>query len=488
MKRLRFLALAIIPVLVITITAILPGNAVADTWGDTWPGAPSSEVNALAWAGSCLYAGSANGHIYRYDGGTTWTDVGNPTFSVNALIWTGSGLYAGCGNGHVYRYDGGNIWTDMGIVGGGASLSLAWAGYRLYSGNADDHVYRYDGGTTWTDAGNPGSGFVNGLVWTGSHLYAACTGSHIYQYDELTTWVDMGDLGSNVLSIAWSRVRSVQTNIYAGCTNKKVYRSSGGTTWTDIGTLTAAAHTLCFGGMKLYAGCSGGHVYRYEGGTYWTDIGTVDTQVNSLSHDGTYLYAGCFNGHIYKDQLVETVAAAVSGGHGILSPGTQAVNTGANATITIAADPGYHIASIIDNGVSKSPTSSYIIESVATDHSVVVKLEKDSSVFYFAEGTCRAGFEPYICIQNPGASDAIVTITYMLGDGNTKPQKLVVGPHSRSTVTVKSILGEGDDAAHDFSAKVECTNGQQIIAERPMYFNYKGVWTGGHDVVGFTPQ
>jgi hypothetical protein len=31
---------------------------------------------------------------------------------------------------------------------------------------------------------------------------------------------------------------------------------------------------------------------------------------------------------------------------------------------------------------------------------------------------------------------------------------------------------------------VECTNGQQIIAERPMYFNYKGVWTGGHDVVG----
>jgi len=23
-----------------------------------------------------------------------------------------------------------------------------------------------------------------------------------------------------------------------------------------------------------------------------------------------------------------------------------------------------------------------------------------------------------------------------------------------------------------------------IITERPMYFNYKGAWTGGHDVVG----
>ncbi len=33
---------------------------------------------------------------------------------------------------------------------------------------------------------------------------------------------------------------------------------------------------------------------------------------------------------------------------------------------------------------------------------------------------------------------------------------------------------------------VECTNGQSIIAERPMYFNYNGAWTGGHDVVGFS--
>ena len=58
--------------------------------------------------------------------------------------------------------------------------------------------------------------------------------------------------------------------------------------------------------------------------------------------------------------------------------------------------------------------------------------------------------------------------------------------NSRSTVGVKDKLGRGNDAAHDFSAKVECTNGQSIIAERPMYFNYKGVWTGGHDVVGAT--
>ena len=106
--------------------------------------------------------------------------------------------------------------------------------------------------------------------------------------------------------------------------------------------------------------------------------------------------------------------------------------------------------------------------------------------FYFAEGTTRPNFDPYICIQNPGGTDAEVTITYMKGDGTTDQQTLVVAKNSRSTVSPRAKLGTGDDPAHDFSAKVECTNGQQIITERPMYFNYNGVWTGGHDAVGAT--
>ena len=116
----------------------------------------------------------------------------------------------------------------------------------------------------------------------------------------------------------------------------------------------------------------------------------------------------------------------------------------------------------------------------------VVSTSSPPPAFYFAEGTCRPNFDAYICIQNPGGTDANVAITYMKGDGTTVPQGLTVGKNSRSTVNVKDVLGEGEDAAHDFSAKVECTNGQQIIAERPMYFNYHGAWTGGHDAVGAT--
>ncbi len=108
------------------------------------------------------------------------------------------------------------------------------------------------------------------------------------------------------------------------------------------------------------------------------------------------------------------------------------------------------------------------------------------TTFYFAEGTTRPGFDPYLCIQNPGDTDAVVTITYMKGDGTTTAQDWTVFPHTRLTVLPSGVLGVGDDTAHDFGTKVECTNGRQVFVERPMYFNYKEMWTGGHDVMGAT--
>jgi photosystem II stability/assembly factor-like uncharacterized protein len=115
------------------------------------------------------------------------------------------------------------------------------------------------------------------------------------------------------------------------------------------------------------------------------------------------------------------------------------------------------------------------------------------STYYFAEGTTRPGFEPYLCIANPGEAEAIVAIDYMLGDGTQKEQSLAVPPASRATVPASSVLGSADDDAHDFGAVVTCTNGQVIVAERPMYFDYRNSepdpvsmpsWTGGHCVVG----
>ncbi|HEY5532500.1 MAG TPA: hypothetical protein VIK22_10945 [Candidatus Anoxymicrobiaceae bacterium] len=106
--------------------------------------------------------------------------------------------------------------------------------------------------------------------------------------------------------------------------------------------------------------------------------------------------------------------------------------------------------------------------------------------FYFAEGTARPNFETYFTIQNPGTKTANVKLTYMTGAGTTKTQGIVMAAHTRSTVRPADVLGVAADAAHDFSTKVQCTNSQRIVAERPMYFNYNGVWTGGHDAMGAT--
>ncbi|MBU1672508.1 MAG: YncE family protein [Actinobacteria bacterium] len=136
--------------------------------------------------------------------------------------------------------------------------------------------------------------------------------------------------------------------------------------------------------------------------------------------------------------------------------------------------------------LSGATNRGYVADSNTNAVSVFFDGPSNTAKFYFAEGTCRPGFDPYISIQNLGTGTAIVTLSYIKGDGSHTGHTIQVSPSSRATVVVKDILGEGDDPAHDFATRVECSNGQKIIAERPMYFNYKGQWTGGTDVVGTT--
>ena len=119
-----------------------------------------------------------------------------------------------------------------------------------------------------------------------------------------------------------------------------------------------------------------------------------------------------------------------------------------------------------------------------TGGSDVVGASAPASDWYFAEGTCRKGFDTYLSVCNPDTNPATVKATYMKGDGTSAFQNMTVAPGSRGTLHPSDVLGTGDDLAHDFSAKVESTNGVGIVAERPMYFDYQGKWTGGSDVVG----
>ncbi len=100
--------------------------------------------------------------------------------------------------------------------------------------------------------------------------------------------------------------------------------------------------------------------------------------------------------------------------------------------------------------------------------------------WYFAEGTTNPGFQEYLCLGNPSDTVAELEITYIFSDGSTQNQQVSVAPNFRNTVNVNSIVGPGKDV----SIKVVVTNGTLTVAERPIYFAYNGVWTGGSDVVG----
>ena len=58
-----------------------------------------------------------------------------------------------------------------------------------------------------------------------------------------------------------------------------------------------------------------------------------------------------------------------------------------------------------------------------------------------------------------------------------------VGPDSRHTIEVDELPGL---ESTEVSAKIEAANNTGIVAERSMYFSYKGKWTGGHNTMGAT--
>jgi len=128
----------------------------------------------------------------------------------------------------------------------------------------------------------------------------------------------------------------------------------------------------------------------------------------------------------------------------------------AQVTFTSAGDP------------SKSATST-----------LTTTAKTDLPAFYFAEGTTRTNFQEYLCLGNSGDQAASAQVTYLFTDGTTKDASYSVPANSRSTVNVNSEVG----ADKDVSISI-LSNNPNLVAERPMYFNYNGQWTGGSDALG----
>ena len=493
-------------------------------------------VRCLAYDGSrnILYAGCENNNVYESDfDGAGWSSTGSLGSAVYSLAYDADRniLYAGCAAGNVFKNElKGAGWSTKGSLGPGPIYSLAYDPARniLYAGCASGDVYKNEfKGAGWSATGNLASPAYS-LAYDASRnvLYAGCAAGNVFK-NELrgAGWSTTGSLGAGpVYSLAYDPTRNI---LYAGCAAGDVFKNelkgAGWSTTGDLGSGPVYSLTCDEANNVLYAGTSGAstdNVFKknLSVSADWFVIGRlcgggggggVYALQNAETND--ILYAGTIdsplgNQDVYRFGLPsinqfdpvngkqgQTLDVEITGkntdfrsnvkahfsGSGIKVNSTKRVSaTKITGNISIAADAAlgqrdvwvtYKDSDGVEGRANMLPGALMVISNTA---------------FYFAEGTCRPGFDPYICIENPGSTDAEVTITYMKGDGSTDTQGVTVPKNSRSTVTVKNKLGEGDDTNHDFSAEVECTNGQNIIAERSMYFNYKSIWTGGHDVVG----
>jgi len=117
----------------------------------------------------------------------------------------------------------------------------------------------------------------------------------------------------------------------------------------------------------------------------------------------------------------------------------------------------------------------------------VVGANAPLNTWYFAEGTTRAGFDEWLCVQNPTGIDADVDFQFMLDGGQMDTESMIVPAHTRRTLHVPEVV----EAGRDVSVVVACAEAP-IVVERPMYFGLPApdgglAWTGGHDVLGGQP-
>lgn len=107
-----------------------------------------------------------------------------------------------------------------------------------------------------------------------------------------------------------------------------------------------------------------------------------------------------------------------------------------------------------------------------------------STEWFFAEGTTRENFKQYLCLMNPASEGLTATVTYLYEDGSSTTSEKLLAAASRTTIDVAA------DAGMDRDLSVIINASGPVVAERPMYFQYRtaggSLWKGGHNTTGAT--
>jgi hypothetical protein len=108
-------------------------------------------------------------------------------------------------------------------------------------------------------------------------------------------------------------------------------------------------------------------------------------------------------------------------------------------------------------------------------------LSQPRKTYLFAEGYTGPGFEEWLCLYLPGetgvedeAGGADVSINCLFPEGEEQAFTFHLDPDRRQTININQLVGRETDVSLELSSHVP------FLAERPMYFNYRGYCRGGH--------
>lgn len=102
----------------------------------------------------------------------------------------------------------------------------------------------------------------------------------------------------------------------------------------------------------------------------------------------------------------------------------------------------------------------------------------DGGAWYFAEGYTGSGFDTYLLLENPASEASAARLDLFGPQGHAGGLDINIGAQARLTVRLNDLVAPGDVAA-----RVSLPEGSQVVAQRSMYFNYRGI-TGGHTARG----
>ena len=248
--------------------------------------------------------------VFRWDGGQKWIDCGrlgnDPAhLSVMSMQVHDGKLYAGTGIWdwgrageaskhnpptaltHVFVYEGGTQWRDLGQVGkANRVLTMASFEGELYAGldrGGGGGCFKYSGGQ-WVYCGgfDPTDNFeclmpIGGVLYGASHFA-------IYRYEGGTKWTCIGRTPHKITQI--HSMHSVEGKLVIGTWPQGyVLRYEGGTEWANIGRLGIPEgkgvaeineiNALLMHNGKLYAGVlPKAQIHRYESDGHWTNLGS----------------------------------------------------------------------------------------------------------------------------------------------------------------------------------------------------------------------